>query len=301
MPVKIKINWDNENVVSESVRIYRADSIFTPTSLPPLLAEIMGDMYEYEDLTTVENQTYFYMLSAKLGEQEVFTECYEVVAELPINYLQFEIVLSSRNNVGLHAVNNQITVYESITDAKSVNILIMNAPGVSITAPGWTQIGTLGNLQYFYRIGSIYNRATVIESSANRFLGYGIFNLKCTNTITEVVTKTASVAYSSPAPNSVINMSFPAINEPINADGFVMHYWAQGATDGSAVSKITPAGYIELPSMNFPNGSSAYSTGFSGFGKLYLKGEVIDSISAQFTNVYSGTYWCHTIQICAKG
>ncbi|WP_218956379.1 hypothetical protein, partial [Acinetobacter sp. YH12073] len=85
MPVKIKINWDNENVVSESVRIYRADSIFTPTSLPPLLTEIFGDIYEYEDLTTVEGQTYFYMLSAKLGDQEVFTECFDVVAEQDID------------------------------------------------------------------------------------------------------------------------------------------------------------------------------------------------------------------------
>lgn len=80
MSVKIKINWDNENVVSESVRIYRADSIFTPTSLPPLLTEIFGDIYEYEDLTTVENQTYFYMLSCLLGDQEVFTECFEVLS-----------------------------------------------------------------------------------------------------------------------------------------------------------------------------------------------------------------------------
>lgn len=80
MPVKIKINWDNENVVSESVRIYRADSTFTSNNLPPLLAEIFSDVYEYEDLTTVENQTYFYMLSAKLGDEEVFTECFEVVA-----------------------------------------------------------------------------------------------------------------------------------------------------------------------------------------------------------------------------
>lgn len=80
MSVKIKINWDNENVVSESVRIYRADSIFTPTSLPPLLTEIFGDIYEYEDLTTVENQTYFYMLSCLLVDQEVFTECFEVLA-----------------------------------------------------------------------------------------------------------------------------------------------------------------------------------------------------------------------------
>lgn len=78
MSVKIKINWDNENVVSESVRIYRADSVFTSASLPAVLQEIIGEVYEYEDSTTVEGQTYFYMLSAKLGEQEVFTQCFEV-------------------------------------------------------------------------------------------------------------------------------------------------------------------------------------------------------------------------------
>ena len=81
MSVKIKINWDNENVVSESVRIYRADSAFTKDNLPPILTEIFGGVYEYEDLTTIEGRTYFYMLSAKLGEQEVFTECFDVVAE----------------------------------------------------------------------------------------------------------------------------------------------------------------------------------------------------------------------------
>ncbi|EEY94017.1 hypothetical protein HMPREF0026_01293 [Acinetobacter junii SH205] len=80
MPVKIKINWDNENAVSESVRIYRSDSVFTPASLPSLLTEIFGDVYEYEDLNVIEDQTYFYMLSAKLGEQEVFTDCFEVLA-----------------------------------------------------------------------------------------------------------------------------------------------------------------------------------------------------------------------------
>ncbi|HAE65234.1 MAG TPA: hypothetical protein DCG62_10885 [Acinetobacter johnsonii] len=78
MSVKIKINWDNENVVSESVRIYRADSAFTSTNLPPLLAEIFDDVDEYEDLAVLEGLTYYYMLSAKLGDHEVFTECLEV-------------------------------------------------------------------------------------------------------------------------------------------------------------------------------------------------------------------------------
>lgn len=82
MSIKIKINWDNGNAVSESVRIYRADTAFTSASLPPILDEIFGDIYEYEDLTVTEGNTYFYMLSATLDSQEKFTACYEVDAAL---------------------------------------------------------------------------------------------------------------------------------------------------------------------------------------------------------------------------
>lgn len=81
MSLKVKITWDNVNVVSESVRIYRADSIFASVTLPPLLAEIFGDVDVYEDLAVHEGLTYYYMLSAKLGDQEVFTECFSVVAQ----------------------------------------------------------------------------------------------------------------------------------------------------------------------------------------------------------------------------
>jgi len=80
MSVKIKINWGNENVVSESVRIYRSNATITTPTQAMLIATILGDVYEYEDLGVIQDETYFYMLSAKLGEQEVFTECHEVVA-----------------------------------------------------------------------------------------------------------------------------------------------------------------------------------------------------------------------------
>lgn len=92
MPVKIKINWDNENAVSESVRIYRSDSVFTPASLPSLLTEIFGDVYEYEDLTVNEGQSYFYMLSSKLGDIEKFTECFEVVAKSELEFGGYWII-----------------------------------------------------------------------------------------------------------------------------------------------------------------------------------------------------------------
>lgn len=80
MPVKIRINWNNENDDSNSVRIYRADAVFTSSTLPAVLTEVASTVYEYDDLTTTNGQTYYYMLSAKSVDQEVFTECSSVVA-----------------------------------------------------------------------------------------------------------------------------------------------------------------------------------------------------------------------------
>lgn len=109
MSVKIKINWDNENTVYESVRIYRADSAFTSSNLPPLLAEIIGDAYEYEDFSVTEGSTYFYTLSVKLGEQEVFTECYEVVLELPNPYDGIYIIGSASDAVPMSMLSEIIS------------------------------------------------------------------------------------------------------------------------------------------------------------------------------------------------
>lgn len=130
MAVKIKINWDNENIVSESVRIYRADSEFTSLTLPAILAEIIGDVYEYEDLTTIDGQTYYYMLSAKLGDQEVFTECFGVVTQSgwsPIDltnlpfFLGIAIKHSGLSNGGFVAsfggAGSQQEVFKSISDS----------------------------------------------------------------------------------------------------------------------------------------------------------------------------------------
>ena len=81
MSVKIKITWDDLNVISEGVRIYKNASAFTSSSLPAVYATVAYGVAEFEDLDVVEKQTYFYMLSSFLDEQEVFTDCYEV--EIP--------------------------------------------------------------------------------------------------------------------------------------------------------------------------------------------------------------------------
>ena len=81
MSVKIKITWDDLNVISEGVRIYKNASAFTSSSLPAVYTTVTYGVVEFEDLDVVEKQTYFYMLSSFLDEQEVFTDCYEVNVE----------------------------------------------------------------------------------------------------------------------------------------------------------------------------------------------------------------------------
>lgn len=84
MSIKIKTSWTDSNVIIEGVRIYKSSVNFDVSSRPAVYAEILDGSEFYEDLNVAEGQTYFYMLSCFLGEQEVFTECYEVKAELAL-------------------------------------------------------------------------------------------------------------------------------------------------------------------------------------------------------------------------
>lgn len=86
MSIKIKISWDDNNAVSEGVRIYRSDTEFTSSQLPAVIATVPM-LEEYEDFEVEEGRTYFYMLSCFMVDQEVFTECYEVFAEDSVDLL----------------------------------------------------------------------------------------------------------------------------------------------------------------------------------------------------------------------
>lgn len=87
MSLKIKITWDDNNVISEGARIYKSNVAFTSTTLPPVYDEVGYGIEIYEDFNVIEDQTYFYMLSCFLGEQEKFTQCFEVKAKsLPTGF-----------------------------------------------------------------------------------------------------------------------------------------------------------------------------------------------------------------------
>lgn len=298
MSIKIKASWTDNNVIIEGVRIYKSSASFDVNSRPAVYAEILDGSKFYEDLNVAEGQTYFYMLSCFLGEQEVFTECYEIVAQAAAKY-----ALLSLNggmwNAGLASVGTSITVAEKVTEPNSVNILIVNAPGVVLNVTGWTYFTSLNGIQYYYRIGSVLNRTTIIAGDVARYLGYALFNLKANTPIVDVELKIATASYNNPSIGTTVNPVFPLIVDPIDEDSFFAHYWVQGGSDGRQVTQNTPATYTKLPSMGYPNASNPYSTGFSGFGKSVLAGQQAQ-VTGQFLNVYSGAYWCHTLQICAK-
>src|SRR5690606_27498632 len=107
MSVKIKIKWVDSNVISEGARIYKSASAFTSSSLPTMYETIAYGIDEFECLDVIENQTYFYMLSCFLDEQEAFTECYEIKARagesLPkIVQLGAESVIFTATNLNVH-------------------------------------------------------------------------------------------------------------------------------------------------------------------------------------------------------
>lgn len=84
MSIKLKIAWVDSNVIVEGVRVYKNSTLFDTNSLPAIYAEITDGSLFYEDFDVIEGNTYFYMLSCFLGEQEVFTECFEVEAVIDV-------------------------------------------------------------------------------------------------------------------------------------------------------------------------------------------------------------------------
>lgn len=110
--VKIRTSWTDDNVIIEGVRIYKKQQAFDVSTRPQPLVEVTDGSLFYEDLDVIEDQTHFYMLSCFLGEQEVFTECFEVVAEPPSPYNGVYLIGSSTDAVMLSAVSDILSTLD---------------------------------------------------------------------------------------------------------------------------------------------------------------------------------------------
>lgn len=233
MSVKVKINWDNENVVSESVRIYRADSAFTSNSLPPLLTEIIGDVYEYEDLTTVQNQTYFYMLSAKLGDQEMFTDCFEVkVSKSPVD-LTFVKALTSPSRYSVPSSAWPLTVPSH--NAGDIVIVFKNGSDTELASYGFTKIDISGLTDNFlhpwYKIATI-NQSASVDISLSNTSDKTCIILRPSRPVTEVLFELSSNSSQFVGPGDSSSMAgfvTPTFSIPSAKKGYFLQAYSPGS------------------------------------------------------------------------
>ena len=66
-----KITWVDENLSEEEQRIYRDTVTIDPQNPPAALATVAADVEEYDDVTAVEDTTYFYRVSSVTGSGSV--------------------------------------------------------------------------------------------------------------------------------------------------------------------------------------------------------------------------------------
>lgn len=294
MSVKIKINWNNDNVVSESVRIYRADSAFTPEGLPGLLTEIVGDVYEYEDLTAVEGRTYFYMLSAKLDEQEVFTECFDVVAQGVI-YLPISLIGSSQ--MSLHSTGN-VSINEPAKLAGDISISVIRkitpANADLILPTGWSVLFQHAASEYnviyvLYKINDQDSPAsstptnitagcshTIIFRPDAQVENVSAFTAHSTHSVTGTSSTfampTVEAAHQSYELNIFTWAAYASIQEPITiASGYTM-IQSKLASDETGASAMCTFG--KSLSSGIAGGSSVTISGF-GTGSNIFKAVVV--------------------------
>lgn len=312
MSVKIKINWDNENVVSESVRIYRADSIFTSANLPPLLAEIFNDVDEYEDLAVLEGLTYYYMLSAKLGDQEVFTECFEVkVMKNPVD-LVFVRALTSPSRYSVPSSAWPLTIPPH--NAGDIVIVFKSGADTELANYGFTKLDVSGLTDNFmhpwYKIATINQSASVDISLSNTSDKICII-LRPSRPVTEVLFELSSNSFQFVGPgnsSSMVGFVTPTFSIPSTEKGYFLQVYSPGTTyagfgKAQTITVSTPATLLASPKIPIAyDYATAYPFVYSDPADPSIKafsratfGQASDGTSTQFggynaaINYFSGS------------
>lgn len=69
--MKVLLRWGDYNFGTSQYKIYRSTSSMNPAALPPALATVAAGTTSYEDATVSDLTTYYYIISAVIGTQEV--------------------------------------------------------------------------------------------------------------------------------------------------------------------------------------------------------------------------------------
>lgn len=281
MSIKIKINWDDLNVISEGVHIYKNASAFTSSSLPEVCATISDGSGFFEDFNVVNGQTYFYMLSCFLGEQEVFTECYEITAisEIPITVKAVLSSSSSSSTSYIFGINiPPYNVGDVILLAVETNVL--DAGGAGIPS-GFTLIDSIRitnstSLRVCYKIATTQTTQNTVVTytcdSATAII------LSSTSPISALVFSSAKTEKANP------DTVFPALTATTNASAFFFGLWDSFYSTSPQTVEFTNASKIA---------GANYSTSSLKHGiatKSVNKDETVSNVSMRVNSTSTSAY-----------
>lgn len=150
MSIKIKASWTDNNVIIEGVRIYKSSASFDVNSRPAVYAEILDGSDFYEDFDVTEGQTYFYMLSCFLGEQEVFTKCYE--QRTSNNPVDISFIRAATTPSRLSTAANPWPLIIPAHNKGDIILVIKFGSDNDLAAHGFTQVSTTSLTNNFQRL-----------------------------------------------------------------------------------------------------------------------------------------------------
>lgn len=301
MSIKLKIGWTDNNVITEGVRIYKSSTLFDVNTLPAIYAEIIDGSLFYEDLDVIDGQTYFYMLSCFLGEQEMLTECYEVLA-------QKEVTLTLTGGPTLSTAKGTLISSYNIaepyrTGENLITVMLMsqgedNLVGLENWNHAWSGGGGWGFRIFWKHHES--NKAHSFRKSDNAAFRMDIALLTF---FSESVISALSVVANSVALSSATSpVTTPPITAPLDKAGWqiavvnrpiVNTTWTTTAPDGY-IGIILSAGSTGTSENNSYNRVSAVAI------KQMLRGQGYDGATFTYTNGTSFSYGqAMTIQLCA--
>ena len=176
----VHLTWQN-NSLGDSINVYRSTSSMDAGSLPEPLATVDASSTEFDDLTAVDGETYYYRVALLRGVASAVSSETSITASPPLDRSTWNpsdrgpsVVLSNGNKTArafqINSVRGQLPHNQGVRQFEVLigeNGLRSSMPGVATSAAALTNFpgsGT-GSWAYYSYDGSIY------EQGANSVYG----------------------------------------------------------------------------------------------------------------------------------
>lgn len=251
MAVRIKLNWQDNNLAESGVRVYRSLATIDPENLPTPLAELPPNSVEYFDESVTQGLEYFYRVSAFTEFAEKVSSEVSVTANAAIRPAPFAAASTTAQSASV-----SLNLPKGWAAGDLAVMLLNNDNSTNPLPSGWT----LGNLvtqgvlrhRFAWRILQIGDSFTIPSSGLMSCLVFG-FKAGTFDSISPV-----SLAASSVGSNS--KPTIPAFSEVAEAS-YVLIAFAGGVSS----SEVFPVTY---PYENYPQPpmTQATTNRFAGAG-----------------------------------